>query len=158
MKRIIAGGTPALLILAFAATAHARLGETRAQLEARYGGPGRAATAPLAENGRGWQTDAYIILVGFSNQVSVLEIISKRESLSYLDADERDAFLAANAAGQEWAHDFKIGLDSVYRRKDGQAWALWQKWDGRIMVMADAYYRALGASAVAEKKKQLSPF
>ena len=67
-----------------AVTAQARLGETREQIAARCGDAGRCLTTnqlPCADVECFWQTDAYEFIVGFTNGVSIIENIIKRDGL-----------------------------------------------------------------------------
>lgn len=101
-----------LLAVAFlfaASSAFARLGETEAQIEQRYGKPtkimdGQSATGAV---NRTYSYDIFHIVVGFIDGVSHMESVMIKGGLK-LDSEQISKLLAANApSGTHWVKQSK---------------------------------------------------
>jgi len=141
----------ALTLISIGTPAHARLGETREQAEARYGLPKSEKTArfqtPLIEGAR----EITFLYQGFRIRCALLPATDGREYIvreEYLRKDgspvikdfERDAILAGEGNGMEWS-DEKMGplsLDPVKTLQNQFAHALmgqnWRRTDGALAI------------------------
>ncbi|MHB1083200.1 MAG: hypothetical protein ACYC67_27660 [Prosthecobacter sp.] len=69
------------LFLALTATTHARIGETLAELKARYG-EGKSVSPRMANTEQyEWEKDGYIIQASLRNNITVLEFFHRTDTL-----------------------------------------------------------------------------
>ncbi len=94
--------------LILCATSQARIGETIAECEKRYGKHQTSETAkPGYDEARIYVKNGIAIMIGFQGQEAVLVIYSKfkdRKVLAMSD-QEIETLLAANAGGKKWFPD-----------------------------------------------------
>lgn len=101
-------------------SAQARIGETEAQCNARYGPP----MAKVTKGDKQYSKNGYIIFVWFKDgkAAQIQYTRSFNGSSDTLKSEEVDAFLAANAEGLSWSRPTKLYLQEA-RREDGNAYA-----------------------------------
>jgi hypothetical protein len=98
-------------LLIYSATASARIGETEAQIEARYGRPtGSYRTV------KSYSYNGFEIFVAFSNGKSGVETFQKRNHLP-MSAVEIGTLLDANGGGTKWHQPIQQGLEFYYKEK-----------------------------------------
>jgi hypothetical protein len=93
------------------ATAFARIGETEAQIEKRYGEP--------TSGSRLTKTYSYknlVIIVTFDNGVSGIETYEKRNGTP-MSAVEIGKLLEANSGGTNWHEPIRNGFEFLYKEK-----------------------------------------
>ena len=100
----------AALVL-FGATAFARIGETGAQIQKRYGQPTSGSGATKT-----YSYKDFFIIVTFDNDVSAIETFQKRDS-SPMPVKEIAALLKANGDGEKWSEPTRSGLEISYTAK-----------------------------------------
>ena len=93
------------------ATAFARIGETEAQIEKRYGKP-----TPSSYSTRSYFYKALFIIVTFDNGVSGIETYEKRDDPS-MSAGEIRQLLDANGDGTKWQEPIRNGFEVRYKQK-----------------------------------------
>ena len=93
------------------ATAFARIGETEAQIEKRYGKP-----TPSSSSTRGYFYKALFIIVTFDNGVSGIETYEKRDGTS-MSAGEIRQLLDANGDGTKWQEPIRKASRSATSKK-----------------------------------------
>jgi hypothetical protein len=130
MKRFL----PALLVLiATWAAAHADLGDTPSQAEARYG----AAQETKRDDATGVITKFYIhdglgIAVKFLNAKSQSESYIKGRKAEFTDA-EIDALLKSNAMGSDWRSVYKTAGMERWELKSREATAVYSHTDHTLV-------------------------
>ena len=96
-----------------AATAFARIGETQAQIEKRYGRPTSGSCWTKT-----YSTKNFFVIVTFDNGVSGIETFQKRND-SPMPRAEIEKLLVANSDGSKWArsarNDFQISYTAKTR-------------------------------------------
>jgi hypothetical protein len=98
-------------LVLFGATAFARIGETEAQIEKRYGEP--------TSGSRLTKTYSYknlVIIVTFDNGVSGIETYEKRNDTP-MRAVEIRRLLEANGGGIKWHEPIRNGFEFQYKEK-----------------------------------------
>ena|SRR5579862_9903915 len=131
-----------IIIAALAAfsTARARVGETEAQIEARYGKPTLDGLKIEGLPAKRYRLGGMDIEVGYIDGKSVVEqysLLSARMSTPNT-ADPTDTILAANGAGKKWAVTdrsmlaqepigWKLEDGSIFARNDGNEMTVWSK-------------------------------
>jgi hypothetical protein len=119
MKRLL---LTLLLIITLTGPTWARLGETEAQLTARYGaktGSGRASM-PAAPDMLNFKKSGFEITVYLLNGVSAEEVITKSSADAIID-DEIETLLKVNGNGHDWVE--VPGMKAWKRDDDGaRAW------------------------------------
>ena len=93
------------------ATAFARIGETEAQIEKRYGKP-----TPSSSPTKGYFYRDLFIIVTFDNGVSGIETYEKRDG-ALMSAGEIRQLLDANGDGTKWQEPIRNGLEVRYKQK-----------------------------------------
>ena len=107
--------TTLIIFLALASSAFARIGETEAQIEKRYGPPVPAAN-PVADR-KVYKFKGFTINVTFKQGKSFEELIWKSDVL-VMAAPVVDGLLAANApSGTTW----ELSGPDIWKRSDGRA-------------------------------------
>ena len=105
-----------LIALMFSTPAFARIGETTAELDKRYGKP-RETTREKVETRR-YSFRGYTVLVGFEKGISQCEIYQREDNFR-MSEPEIQGLLQANAGKSEWLPDPDENLDNfVYWSKD----------------------------------------
>jgi len=99
MKAVI---TFVILCAICASSAFARIGETEAQIEARYGKPVVTFSKGKERPRKGYLSAGFRITVSYLDGVSASEIYQKPDQ-SKLSQTEIDTLLAANSGGGTWA-------------------------------------------------------
>ena len=115
-----------LVFSVFGTAAWARIGETEAQISARYGAS--IGDIPTATFGpvRGYMMPSFLVGVKLVEQVSQMEMISKPDR-SDMSAREIETFLRSHGADMEWtAEPFKPN------------WKRWRTQDGSLVAVYDA--------------------
>ncbi|NUN92962.1 MAG: hypothetical protein HUU04_04185 [Verrucomicrobiae bacterium] len=128
---------PCLLLFALAVMrAEARLGETQAEIEKRYGPAIRKVKfqKPVERRFK-YHFSGYIIEVSFIQDRCVMEAI-ERADRGFLGEDEVAAFLRANEAGSSWRREENSNTERGYRRADGKAIAHLDAYLTRFTVMS----------------------
>ena len=98
-------------LLLCGATAFARISETEAQIEKRYGKP-----TPSFSSTTSYFYKALVIIVTFDNGVSGIETYEKRDGAS-MSAGEIRQLLDANGDGTKWQEPIRNGLEVRYKQK-----------------------------------------
>jgi hypothetical protein len=93
------------------ASAFARIGETEAQIEKRYG-----KSTPSSSSTKGYFYKDLFIIVAFDNGVSGIETYEKRDGTS-MSAAEIRRLLDANGDGTNWQEPIRNGLEVRYKQK-----------------------------------------
>lgn len=128
---------PCLCLLALAlGRADARLGETQAEIEKRYGPAIQKVKfqKPIERRFK-YHFAGYLIEVSFIQDRSVMEAI-ERADRGFLGEDEVAAFLRANEAGSSWRREENSNTERGYRRADGKAIAHLDAYLTRFTVMS----------------------
>lgn len=120
----VSGGLALAILVAAAAAASARVGETKAEIEARYGEKLRdMKAAPPATSAAMFEKNSFRIVVYFQDGVSVLEYAVRWDAsegrLVQLGQPDIESFLAANAGASSWPD---TGLERT--RNDGRMVAI----------------------------------
>ena len=115
-------------LVLFGATAFARIGETEAQIQKRYGQPTSGSGATKT-----YSYKDFFIIVTFDNGVSAIETFQKRGS-SPMPVKEIAAVLKANGGGEKWSEPTRSGLKISYTAKSRFA----------------EYYEIMGTLTIAE--------
>ena len=93
------------------ASAFARIGETEAQIEKRYGKP-----TPSSSPTKAYFYKDLFIIVTFDNGVSGIETYEKHDGTS-MSAGEIKHLLDANGDGTKWQEPIRNGLEIRYKQK-----------------------------------------
>ena len=93
------------------ASVFARIGETEAQIEKRYGKP-----TPSSSSTKGYFYKDLFIIVSFDDGVSGIETYEKRDGAS-MSAGEIRQLLDANGDGTKWQEPIRTGLEARYTQK-----------------------------------------
>ena len=93
------------------ASAFARIGETEAQIEKRYGKP-----TPSSSPTKGYFYRDLFIIVTFDNGVSGIETYKKHDGTS-MSAGEIKQLLEANGDGTKWQEPVRNRLEIRYKQK-----------------------------------------
>jgi hypothetical protein len=152
-------------LLLFAASAFARIGETEAQIEARYGKPTKNVTASefaLTGVTRMYKSAGFEIVVTFVDGKSGSEYFSKG-SYGKLDQSEVDTILAANAG--KWA---EIKADHPLYNWRSQRWILgdmssfvvadFDQINGNLSIFSKTFLDVQRASSDATAREKLKGF
>src|ERR1700730_9103406 len=114
----------AVVFALFITTAAARIGETEAQISARYGKSiGEIPTEAFGKV-RGFMQPGYLVGVAFVNGVSDMEMFSKNDQAE-MTATEIDNLLKTNGAGAWKAEETGKPNWKRWRREDGALVALY---------------------------------
>ena len=109
-------GCPIAALLGAPATAHARLGESEARIELRYGKP--IAQVPAVPGDLGltkyYASKGFSIFVTFLEGRSVREMFAKRDR-SELSAGELQILLNADSGGYQWGGEHPANQDGAPR-------------------------------------------
>jgi len=132
------------------APAWAVVGETQAQVEARYGGPGKAVGDQVL-----YTKDDWNISVFYSDKgVVTMEIYSHRPDTAGTRPDitqaEIDALLHDQGQGQSWGTGEADGL-TTWRREDGHLFGRYRPSDQLIVFISPDHQAVAGRSAVVLK-------
>ena len=114
-----------VLLAAVITTASARIGETEAQISARYGASVGDIPTETFGKVRGFMQSGYLVGVAFVNGVSDMEMFSKTDQ-SEMTAGEIENFLKANGAG-EWKAEETGKPD----------WKRWRREDDALVALYD---------------------
>jgi hypothetical protein len=98
-------------VLCIAATAFGRIGETEAQISARYGKPTQSLHSMKA-----YFYKDFFIIVAFDHSRSGVEIYQKRNS-SPMTAVEIGTLLETNGGGTKWHQPIREGFEFYYKEK-----------------------------------------
>jgi len=120
------------VLVLFSATAFARIGETEAQIENRYG----RSTSSFRST-RGYFYKDFFVIVTFDNAVSGIETYEKRNGTP-ISAMEIKRLLEANSGGTKWHEPIRNGFDFQYKEKTRFA-----EYNGLTDTLTIADYRAL---------------
>jgi hypothetical protein len=99
-------------LLLFSPTAFARIGETQAQIEKRYGQP----TSSFRST-RGYFYKDFFIIVTFDNGVSGIETYQKRNAAP-MTAGQIRRLLEVNGDGTKWHEPIRNGFELQYKEKN----------------------------------------
>jgi len=106
------------------ATAHAGVGETVKQVEARYGKPERV----LKEHGNfralGYRYRGFLVIEGYVGGVSKSEFFDRPDHRSLSDADVQQLLALSSAPGTTWKRLPDLGGDQTWIRSDRKVVAL----------------------------------
>jgi len=106
------------------ATAHAGVGETVKQVEARYGKPERV----LKEHGNfralGYRYRGFLVIEGYVAGVSKSEFFDRPDHRSLSDADVQQLLALSSAPGTTWKRLPDLGGDQTWIRSDRKVVAL----------------------------------
>jgi hypothetical protein len=151
-----------MAVLVFPLSAWARLGETVAECNARYGTQATTvgAMAP-ATQGRGWKKNGMIIMAQFMDGRCHLLVIGKEEqnilgNSAEMSQVERQALLDANSNGSTWKE--RKGLSLEYERADGGAMATYNNVGNRMTFFSVEFSKKMDEAKAAKEKKALEGF
>jgi hypothetical protein len=119
-------------LLLVGATAFARIGETEAQIEKRYGRP--TSSSPWT---KGYFHNGLFIIVTFDNGVSGIETYEKRNAAP-MNAGEIRRLLEANGGGTKWHEPMRYGLEVHYEGN-----TCFAEYNGMTNALTIADYAAL---------------
>jgi hypothetical protein len=125
---LLAMKSPLCAAAVFAAvitTGSARIGETEAQIAARYGQSIGDIPTEAFGKVRGFMQPGYVVGVAFVNGVSEMEMFSKNDQ-SEMSANEIENLLETNGAG-EWK------VEQTGKPK----WKRWRRQDGALVALYD---------------------
>lgn len=127
---------PLLALCVFASSALGCLGETEAELTARYGRQTKTGTSHLpGVTIQGYIYKGFLIVVGVLNGKSAFEMYKKKDS-SAMNGNEIAALLTANSKGQTWNTDPSGTADDVkWVLADGSVVAEWAKGSGSQLTV-----------------------
>jgi hypothetical protein len=152
--RLVAG----LTLVILASNAHARVGETEAQIEKRYG---KALETLRSESGvhRKFSFRGFTILVSFQNGISAMEQYQKKD-LGVITPTETVQLLDANSNGGKWT-DPELSVSGDYI---AHTWgspkliAIYQPGARSIMIATKQYIYSAGNAIDAAARKKMEGF
>jgi hypothetical protein len=114
----------AVLISLLATSAHARVGETVAQIEARYGRPQRVLHEHGSFRQLGYGYRGFMVAVGYVDGMCKSEGFSRPGVSRLSDADVQQLLALSLAPGTTWKRVRDQGGDSLWMRSGGNVFAL----------------------------------
>lgn len=125
------------LLLALAAgRADARVGETQAEVDKRYGPPfKRVKFQKPIEKKFAYHFSGFVIEVSFIQDRSVMEVF-ERDDRGFISEEEIATFLKANAGSSTWRREESSNTEREYRRVDGGGVARLNAYLTKFMVTA----------------------
>ena len=123
MKKLLVAS---IFFAALSSIALARIGETEAQLTARYGKSIGDIPTQAFGTVRGYLSQRYVVGVAFVNGVSDMEMFSKADQ-SELSAQELEGFMKFHGARVKW--------DPFVANQPG--WKRWHRGDGALVALYD---------------------
>jgi hypothetical protein len=147
------------LLIAFATTSRARLGETPAQCAQRYGTPGAQSTADTLY----FNKAGFLIAVHFfQGKADYLFFVKQKcNALKIPDEiseNELELFMQANGSGKKWIKSEALSINSEWHTDDGTLWAYYRQFDHQLMVSTKSYIERLEAETKDEETKTLQGF
>lgn len=123
--------------------AHARIGETVAQCDARYGTPKKIGKdAPLCAQTRTYNKGDLLITVGFNEQGTAEEVTYAKVLGGELTEEEQENFLGENRDDSTWSRMQSTSAALVlWNRTDGKALASYLSPSHWLVVITRAYYQ-----------------
>jgi len=106
------------------ATAHAGVGETVKQVEARYGKPERVLHEHGSFRQLGYVYRGLLVIVGYVAGVSKSEFFDRPDNRRLSDADVQQLLALSLAPGTTWKRLPDLGGDQTWIRSDGKVVAL----------------------------------
>ena len=106
------------------ATAHAGVGETVKQVEARYGKPERVLHEHGSFRELGYRYRGLMVIVGYVAGVSKSEFFDRPDNRRLSDADVQQLLAPSLAPGRTWKRLPDQGGDQLWIRSDGKVVAL----------------------------------
>lgn len=146
-------------LLIHSLNAHARIGETIAQCDARYGG-----TLKVLKNGLHlYQKPPMDIRCIFSGGVCEVLMVSHIEtdalnSPTELSGVEIEAIMEANSGGRTWVKDEAFSMNSQWHTTDGFLLASYRTFDHHLMIMTKPALDRANAEKAADEKAKLKGF
>jgi hypothetical protein len=131
----------AVVFAAVITSASARIGETEAQISARYGQSVGDIPTETFGKVRGFMQPGYLVGVAFVNGISDMEMFSKTDQ-SEMTASEIEDFLKANGAGAWKAEETGKPSWKRWRREDGALIALYDTTRHFLYINSKKYYDA----------------
>ena len=106
------------------ATAHAGVGETLKQVEARYGKPERVLHEHGSFRKLGYRYRGLMVIEGYLAGVSKSEFFDRPDNRRLSDADVQQLLALSLAPGTTWKRLPDLGEDQTWIRSDGKVVAL----------------------------------
>lgn len=145
-----------------AVPAHARLGEKKSYIEARFGKPvAKAHPNNPYEEVYAYQCQKYRVTVCFINGKSHCERYTKADRVAEFSTKELAVLLAANADSSDWERRRSPnGIDRLWIRKDEKARALYRplQMPAEVWVMSREYEELTQGVKDADAMKGLERF
>ncbi|MEI9897587.1 MAG: hypothetical protein WDN28_27950 [Chthoniobacter sp.] len=130
---------PLFALAVLASPAWGCLGDSEAELAARYGAQTKTGTSQIpGVSIRGYLYKGFLIVVGVLNGRSSYEMYSRKDG-SKLSGPEVAALMNANSKGQTWTEDKgTTPEDSKWVLADGSVFAEWAKAGGLTVMTSEA--------------------
>jgi hypothetical protein len=144
----------ALMVACVTSSAFARLGETEAQCEQRYGKPAQSTNVGAIKNSV-YHFRSFQIIVSFEDGKSKSEAYAKEDSAE-ISNGEITALLDANSGGAPWIEK-ESGLDKVYAGA-GDLFASYNWSRHYLMITTKGFMDRTTTTLEGEAKKKLSGF
>ena len=145
---------PLLLLAMVASVAHARIGETEAQIEARYG-------KPLKTDGdfKAYTANGFTIIVTFLDGRSEGEMFEKPDRAAFSE-NELAMLMTANGGGRKWT-DATPQFDFVrkmWRSADGNLTAVYKTIPPTLVIASRKFAEHQERTQKKEETEKLSGF
>jgi hypothetical protein len=131
-----------LCISALPLGSQARLGETEAQVEARFGAHKPQLALRLSPSARAYMHGSFCIAVEYLNGVSAFEFYLKFEGGQAVELSENEVaqLMRASGNGAAWRQMEKVSLDKYWQTEDGARTAIWSKIPSHSLTIFSAEY------------------
>lgn len=156
---VLASRVALFALLALPLVASARIGETLAQCDARYGGPGK-----LLKDGHHLYTKPPMQVICRFNSGICESIVLCHTDLNGLNRPtemskvEIDALLEVNSAGRTWEKRQMFSMNDEWKTGDDFLYATYTSMDHYLVIMTKAEMDKNAASQAAQEKEKLKGF
>lgn len=127
-----------LLGVLCASSAFARIGETEAQIEKRYGEPQTSLKQSAGYTSRAYVFQGFDIIVSFENGVSCGESYRHSNGTPLLDPEIR-TLLQANSGNGKWNVANQSGFTTIYKCSDRIRVASYEGLERKLLITTQAF-------------------
>ena len=143
----------------FIGTAQARLGESKEELEARYGKstklPEKLKKYSLGAECYAFSDETYYYIYYLVENRSVALMLGKNKNKGSLKEEEVEEFLKENSSGAGFKKDQEQKVDSkftqVYVEPEKKSFAIWEKGAGVMSISTWQWAEKMGEESVVKK-------